>query len=233
MLRTLKKIPAYGWILGIVYYILQYGMYRLGDFLSDVIGTKANPWCPKIACIDDRIGVISIFVVIYVFSYVFWVCGPIAVSLTKKANFINYIIGLSAAYVVGFLIFVFAPSYMDRVAEGLMTAVKGNGPFDTMLRGIYAADGSDIAFNLFPSYHCLISLYCYLGIRKQPEISRGFKIYTAVMVVLICMSTLFTKQHYILDMVGGLGISLVCYLIVEKLDPAKKILEKKAKTISE
>ena len=50
-----------------------------------------------------------------------------------------------------------------------------------------------MAFNLFPSYHCLISTYCYLGVRKQPEISRGFRIYSLVMAALIGLSTLLTK----------------------------------------
>lgn len=226
--NTLKRIPKYGWICGIVYFILQYSMYRLGDWVSRLTGTINNAWCPKIAFIDDAIPVIAIFAVIYIFSYVFWICGPIAVSLTKKENFYNYIIGLSAAYIIGFLIFSFAPSYMDRVSEGLMQKVQGTGVFTNMLRTIYAADGSDLAFNLFPSYHCLISLYCYLGVRGQEEVSKGFRIYSLVMAILICLSTVFTKHHYFIDIVGGLGISLVCYFVVEKLNPGAKIVAKKA-----
>jgi membrane-associated phospholipid phosphatase len=96
------------------------------------------------------------------------------------------------------------------------------GFFNQLLATVYAADGSTLAFNLFPSYHCLISLYCYLGVRKQPEISKGFQVYSLVMVVLICLSTLFTKQHYIIDMIGGLGISLACYALMHRLDPGRK-----------
>jgi membrane-associated phospholipid phosphatase len=172
--------------------------------------------------IDDLFPVIPVFVVIYLFSYVFWICGPIAVSLTAKRNFVNYICGLSLAYVIGFLFFVFLPTCMDRTAEGLMAIAAEPGFFNQLLATVYAADGSTLAFNLFPSYHCLISLYCYLGVRKQPEISKGFQVYSLVMVVLICLSTLFTKQHYIIDMVGGLGISLACYALMHRLDPGRK-----------
>ncbi len=224
---TLKKIPWWGWLTGLFYFGLQYGMYRLADWISRLTGTISWAYVPKIPAIDDRIPVISIFVVFYLFSYVFWICGPIAASLTKKKNFLNYIIGLSAAYIVGFLIFIFAPTYMDRVAEGLMDAAAKPGLFNQLLAIVYSSDGSNLAFNLFPSYHCLISLYCYLGIRKQPEISKGFRVYSLVMTVLICMSTVFTKQHYAIDIVGGLSISIICYLVVRKLDPAGKILAKK------
>ena len=220
--ETVKSIPRWGWIVGFVYFGLQYGMYRLGELLSRVLGTVSYAFPCKIPVLDDLFPLVPAFAVIYLSSYFFWICGPIAVSLTKKRNFVNYICGLSLSYLIGFLFFVFLPTYMDRTAEGLMEAAKQPGIFNAMLATIYAADGSEYAFNLFPSYHCLISLYCYLGVRKQPEISKGFQVYSLVMVVLICLSTLFTKQHYIIDMVGGLGISLACYALMHRLDPGRK-----------
>jgi len=222
MLQKCKKIPWWGWAAGFFYFGLQYGMYRLADWLSRVFGTIAHAFPPKIPFIDNRIPVIAVFAVIYLYSYIFWICGPIAASLTKKRNFINYLVGLSAAYLVGFFIFLFCPTCMDRAAEGIMEIAARPGFFNGLLATIYGADGDALAFNLFPSYHCLISLYCYLGVRKQPEISKGFRIYSLVMTVLICMSTVFTKQHYFIDIIGGLGISLLCYTVVNRLDPGKK-----------
>ena len=219
--ETVKSIPRWGWIVGFVYFGLQYGMYRLGDWISRLTGTIERAFPPKIP-FDDLIPIIPVFAVIYLFSYVFWICGPIAVSLTKKRNFVNSIVGLSLAYLIGFLFFVFLPTCMDRSREGLMEVASRPGLFNWLLSIIYGADGSGMAFNLFPSYHCLISLYCYLGVRRQPEISKGFRIYSLIMTVLICLSTVFTKQHYVLDIAGGLGISLLCYWLVGIWDPGKK-----------
>lgn len=218
----IREVPRWGWAFGIVYFALQYGMYRLGELLSRVLGTVSYAFPCKIPVLDDLFPLVPAFAVIYLYSYFFWICGPIAVSLTKKRNFVNYICGLSLAYIIGFLFFIFLPTYMDRTAEGLMEAAKQPGIFNAMLATIYAADGSEYAFNLFPSYHCLISLYCYLGVRGQEEISRGFKIYSLVMVVLICLSTIYTKQHYVIDMVGGLGIAFFCYNLMGRLDPGKR-----------
>jgi len=222
ILKRIRRVPWWGWVFGFVYFGLQYGIYRLGDLLSRVFGTISGAICPKISIIDDHIPIIPVFAVIYLFSYVFWICGPIAVSLTKRRNFVNYITGLSIAYMIGFLFFVFVPTFMDRTAEGLMEQASQPGFFNGMLAMIYAADGSDLAFNLFPSYHCLISLYCYLGVRGQPEISMGFRAYSLIIVVLICLSTVFTKQHYFIDIVGGLGISLICYIVVNRIDPGRR-----------
>lgn len=226
--NRIKEIPAYGWILGVVYFGLQYGMYRLANFIANTTGTVSWAFIPKIPFIDDHIPVVSIFVVIYVFSYVFWIFGPIIASLTEKENFLNYIIGLSAAYIIGFLIFVFAPTYMDRTAEGLLEIANRPGLFNHLLGTVYSSDGSALAFNLFPSYHCLISLYCYLGIRKREEVSKGIRVYSLIMAMLICMSTVLTKQHYFADIIGGLSISIICYTVVQKLNPGRRIMERRS-----
>ena len=219
----LKRVPWWGWAFGIGYFALQRGLYRLGEWLSRALGTVAWAFECKIPVIDDLFPLVPAWTAIYVFvSYLFWIAGPVVVSLTKKRNFANYIIGLTLGYLVGFLFFAFMPTMMDRVKEGLMNVGEQPGLMNGLLAWVYSADGSEKAFNLFPSYHCLISAYCYLGVRKQPEISRGYKVFAFVLVILICLSTLYTKQHYIIDVFGGLGIAVICYAIVEKLDPGKR-----------
>jgi len=223
LVRQIRRVPWWGWTLGIVYFGLQYGLYRLGELLSRLLGTAAWAFECKIPFIDNLFPVVPVFSVVYiVFSYLFWISGPITASLTKRRNFVNYILGLNLAYFVGMLFFVFMPTCMDRTKEGLMAAAERPGFFNAFLAWIYAADGSDIAFNLFPSYHCLSSAYCYLGIRKQPEISKGYKVFSAGMALLICLSTLYTKQHYIIDVFGGVGIAVAAYAVMEKLDPGKR-----------
>lgn len=225
---TIKRIPVYGWVCAVLYFIIQYVLYLLADFLSKVIGTAEHAWSPRIPFLDDHIPLVGAFVLIYVFSYAFWVFAPLAVSLTRKENFYNYLVGITAAHIIAFVILCLAPTYMDRVSEGLLEAAEGRGLIKALLRFVYYGDGGARASNLFPSDHCLISMYCYLGIRKQPEISKGFKIYTLVMAILVFLSTLFTRQHYVLDVISGAGISLVCYAVVQKINPGKRIVERKS-----
>lgn len=197
----------------------------MGHLLSKVIRTIDYAFCPKIPAIDNLFPVIPVFVIIYIFSYVFWIYGPMAVSKTKPENFINYVIGLICAYSISFIIFAFFPSTMDRTAEGLFEIVERPGILNRLLGLIYTHDGGAFGFDLFPSFHCLSSLYCYLGVRKQPEISKGFKIYSLIMTVLICLSTLFTKQHYFVDTISGLGIAAACYLVTKRINPGKRLLK--------
>lgn len=223
--ERVRAIPLWGWGFGLLFLALEYGLYRLGAWLSIVLGTASYSFPCRLPGIDDRIPLVPVFVVVYVFSYVYWVCGTAAVTLTGRRNFINYIAGLSLAYAVGFLFFVFLPTYMDRTAEGLTEL--GSGAFSRMLKFIYAADGGERGFNLFPSYHCLTSVCCYLGVRKRPEISRGFRIYSLVMAILISLSAVLTKQHYLVDAAGGVGIAFLCFLAARRWDPGKRAEEER------
>ena len=217
-IEKVKSVPLSGWAAGLFFLFLEYGMYLLGTFLARVTGTMNWAFAPKIPFIDDNIPFIGVFVIIYIYSYVFWVCGPAAVSLTGKKNFTNFVVALLASYVVGFLFFVFMPTYIDRAAEGVYRYTEGPGAIAWMLRFIYSNDGAgDIGYNLFPSYHCLISMCCYLGVRKRPEISKGFRVYSFIMTVLICMSTVFIKQHYFMDIVGGLAVPAICFAVVYRI----------------
>ena len=225
--ETIKRIPKYGWIGAVSIFFFNYALYLLGPLLARLLGTESWAIAPKIPCIDDKFQYIPVFVLIYVISYVYWVHCILVVSLTEKRNFINYVIGLEASVILGFLIFIFMPTYMDRVAEGLLVKAKQPGVFNWMMKIIYAGDGWTRGRALFPSFHCLMSIYCYLGIRKRDEISTGFKAYTLVMLVLICLSTLYTKQHYFIDMIGGLGLPVISYAIVQKTDPATKFFKDK------
>ncbi len=122
--NKIKKAPRWAWPLGFLCIGLQYGLYRLADLLARVTGTIGRAFAPKIPAVDDLIPVVAAFIVIYVFSYIFWVCGPIAVSLTKRRNFVNYSVGRLLACRVGFLFCVLMPTCRDRAAEVLLDDVR-------------------------------------------------------------------------------------------------------------
>ena len=225
--EIIRRIPRYGWIAAPAIFFFNYALYVAGPLLARLLGTESWAFAPKIPFIDDKFQLIPAFVIIYVVSYAVWVFGILAVSLTDRRNFLNYVIGLETSVLIGFMLFILMPTIMDRVSEGVLQKVQEPGVLNWMMKFIYAADGWEKGRALFPSFHCLMSIYCYLGIRKQNEISRGFKVYTVVMTILICLSTLYTKQHYIVDVIGGLGIPVICYAIVRKLDPAGSIMKEK------
>lgn len=236
--KQIKRVPWYGWVCGVLFFALQFGFYNIA---KPIINAWSYQWRidPAIPQLDGIIPLVPYFFVqIYYFSWLFWIFAPIVVSVTKRENFLNYIIGLFASYVVGFCIFIFMPTYMDRTAVWGIKSTWGNqgdlvkeianhkGFSYWMMNMMVGNDGGTDNYNLFPSFHCSISLYAYLGIRGQKEVSKGSKIYALILVPLICLSTIFTKQHYFVDILGGIMLSIICYAVTQWFNPGKAMVEK-------
>ena len=77
---------------------------------------------------------------------------------------------------------------------------------------IYAADTNT---NVFPSMHVIGSAALYAATLYTPSIrKRGLDWVMLPLAVLISISTVFVKQHSILDVFAALALSLVLYLII-------------------
>ena len=205
-------IPLYGIAAGIGMFALQRGLYLLANVISEAAGF---PWhTSKIAWIDDRIPLWPAFVTVYVLSYRFWIAGPMAVSLCEMDHFKDFIAGMLLSFLVGAFIFTVYPTRMDRVAENLLNSDPGI--FNSWLQFIFRMDGTRYGTNLFPSYHCLISTCCYMGVRKRAEVPGWYRVFSFIFCIPIFMSTVVCKQHYILDIPSGITIAVVCHILAER-----------------
>lgn len=208
-----QKLRWYGIVIGLAYLALQHCIYLLGHNISGLVGN--TPFLPKIPFIDDAIPIISVFIIFYVWSYAFWAMGPMAASKCESDHFRDFLAAAILAMLVGAVVLIFAPTYMDRVEEGLYKLTDG-GILDQLRVWWYSLDGGDKAYNLFPSFHCLNSTMCYLGVMRRKEISKWFRVYSFVMMILIFASTVFVKQHFILDVFAGILISVISFAVCKK-----------------
>ena len=74
----------------------------------------------------------------------------------------------------------------------LRPVITDGGLWNQLALWLYSIDAAD---NLFPSIHCLVSWFCYLGIRGKKEIPVWYQRVSAVLAILVFVSTLLTKQH--------------------------------------
>ena len=85
--------------------------------------------------------------------------------------------------------------------------ILGQG-FDVWaLKEIYA---SDVRYNCFPSLHVA---QCFLAAFACHRVHRGVGIGAGVWAFLVGMSTVYTKQHYVLDVIGGMFLAYVAYVV--------------------
>ena len=211
--KNSTRVKGYGIVIGLIYALSQHGFYLAGHYLAEWIGFP--PFCPKIPW-DDLFPIVSVFIVPYVWSYLYWAMAPMAVSKCEKEHFADYMAANLVACVAGTLSLALFPTYMDRVAEGLFAVTENPTVFDKLREFWYSLDGSEMAYNLLPSFHCINSTLCYLGVAGRREIPKWFRIYSLVTALLIFVSTLYVKQHYILDVPTGVAIAAVAFLVCKK-----------------
>ncbi len=208
-----NRIKKYAILIGILYLAMQHAFYLAGHHLASWIGI--TPVLPKVP-LDDLIPIVSIFIIPYIWSYAYWAMGPMIVSKCEKEHFKDFLAALLLSCVAGMLVLAFFPTYMDRVAEGLFVVPANPTIFDKVRMFWYSLDGSRMAYNLLPSFHCMDSTLCYLGVAGRKEIPLWIRIYSLVITILIYASTVFVKQHYVLDIVSGVLLAVIAYAVCKK-----------------
>ena len=82
------RVKGYAIWIGILYLIMQHSIYMVGHYFALWFGF--TPFLPKIA-LDDRIPIVSVFIIPYIWSYAYWAMGPMAVSRCEKGHFADYL----------------------------------------------------------------------------------------------------------------------------------------------
>jgi membrane-associated phospholipid phosphatase len=152
---------------------------------------------------DAAIPFVPEFVFVYVAYYV-WVLLP-ALVLNHRVQFYRAVTAFGFAQAVAITVFVIVPSSMVR------PEITGGGPARDLLRLLYAIDPG---FNVLPSLHvahsALVAMY-FRSVRPAlfPLVAIGS--------LLISLSTLLIKQHWLWDVPAGLGLALVSYYVATPL----------------
>lgn len=68
--------------------------------------------------------------------------------------------------------------------------------------------GNDVAWNCMPSEHCMAAMIASLAMWDSNRRAGAFGFLSAL---LIGISTLFTKQHYLVDVIAGYGLAFGVY----------------------
>lgn len=85
--------------------------------------------------------------------------------------------------------------------------------FIDYIRGLYSTDTST---NVCPSIHVFNSIGANIAIWKSSTLRKRkwIPVSATILTVLICLSTMFLKQHSAVDVIAGIGLSLVMYFFV-------------------
>lgn len=157
--------------------------------------------------LDGRIPLWTPSAFIYLGCYLFWIVNYIWMARQEKKEMCRFFAADFISRTVCFVIFLVFPTTNTR------PVIQPDGFWNQVMLLVYRIDAAD---NLFPSIHCLVSWFCYIGIRGRKEIPMWYRGASCVMAVLVCVSTLTTKQHVLIDVAGGVLLAEACYWIAKK-----------------
>ena len=174
----------------------------------------AGLYYPMYSPLDDCIPFCEFFLIPYLFWFIYLVGMHIYTFFYDTDSFTKLMRFIIFTYSVTILIYLIFPTcQLLRPAE-----FERDNVFTRFMADFYAFDTNT---NVCPSLHVVGSLaVMFTGLQCQRLQSRGWKAGFIISAVLICISTVFLKQHSILDVLAALPLCLSGYYIVFRKRPA-------------
>jgi membrane-associated phospholipid phosphatase len=160
----------------------------------------ARRYAPEIA-FDRAVPLQPAWALVYGALYGFLIILPLFV-VRQEEQIRRTVFAYLTIWITSYVFFIAYPTIAPRPLE-----VAGDGFFVWSLRTLY---GADPPYNCFPSLHVAHSFVSALTIHR---VHRGAGILTLIAALLVAVSTLFTKQHYVVDVIAGIVLAFIAYLL--------------------
>jgi len=164
--------------------------------------------CYPVHCrLDDLIPFHEIFLIPYVFWYVLIVLSLLYFMLYNVDGFKNLQKYIIITQVVAMTIYILFPSRQD-----LRPVMFERDNFLTRcVEFLYAFDTNT---GVCPSLHVAYSLGIASVWLREKTASKPWKVFVLVAVILICLSTMFIKQHSAVDVLAAIPLGILAEWLV-------------------
>ena len=172
-----------------------------------VSGAIAKNGVDLSSTLDRKIPFIAIFIYPYLYWYAYIFIGAIFILSKDRRKYIKTLLGLYIGMCICYVVYYFFTVQIDR------PIVANRGLSNILVNIIYRGDKP---VNCFPSLHVLNSYF----IMRHTEKCWGKKwyAYTQITGILIILSTLFIKQHFIADGIAAIILVEIVMIFVNKID---------------
>lgn len=161
-----------------------------------------------VTSIDRSIPFVKEFAIPYVIWYPMVPLVFIYICVKDKRNYCRMIISFAFSLITCYIIFFFFQTTVPR------PSVVGNDIYSYIIKLIYKVDNP---YNCFPSIHVLVCTLMIEGIWKTRNKSNIIAAIVTVLGVAVMLSTVFIKQHVVLDGVSGILIASIMYFLANKI----------------
>lgn len=156
--------------------------------------------------LDKKIPFISIFIYPYIYWYIYIFIGTIFILLKDRRKYIRTLLAIYIGMCICYIVYYLYAVQIDR------PVVVNKGLSNILVNMIYKGDKP---VNCFPSLHVLNTYFIMRYTKK--EYGKRWYIYTQIIGILIIISTLFIKQHFIVDVISAIILVEIVMIFVNKI----------------
>lgn len=159
--------------------------------------------------LDDFIPFCEYFIIPYLMWFVYVAAAVLFLFFTNKEEYYRLCIYLFSGMTISLIVCTFFHNGTDfrPVLD------PEENIFTRMVAALYV---TDTPTNVFPSIHVYNSICTHVAVsrstilKKYPVLQYG----SLILTVLICMATVFLKQHSVVDVFGGCLLAYILYYVV-------------------
>lgn len=163
------------------------------------------------------------FAIPYFLWFLYIAAGYVFLFFNNRNDFLRMCAFLYIGMTTCLIIYMIFPNYQLLRAD-----YDTLGRTNVWIDSLKLLQSNDTYFNVFPSIHCLNSIGMNIALAKNKWFQKHpiLIALTTILTISICLSTVFVKQHSILDFFGAVVLSIPLYFISYVI-PWKKIFTKK------
>lgn len=198
----------HAWIL--LYFIIYFVWFLYLENRTSVEYYPIHIW------LDDLIPFCEYFIVPYLLWFAYIAAVIIYFFFKNRNDYYKCCAFLFTGMTICLIIYTFFPNQQNLRP----LVMERNNFFSGLVQFIYNTDTST---NVCPSIHVLNSIGAFIAIMESESLGKkkGICIGAGVLTILICLSTVFLKQHSVIDGLCALGLAIVLYAAVYKVNYSK------------
>ena len=157
--------------------------------------------------IDLYIPFIPYFVYFYIIWYLAIILIPYLLYLKDKLMFYKYYLSYILTIIISGIIYIIYPTKILR--PNIIT----NNISTFLVNTIYKLDNPPI--NLLPSMNCSFCFLFIFSTLLNKNIEKKYRLIILILSILIILSTVFIKQHLIIDIIASFIVSSLTFILIK------------------
>lgn len=205
------------------WYVFIYGIFYMICFA--LLEKRSYPRINIIHMkVDDAIPFCEYFIVPYLLWFAFVALTVLYFTFVNQDKKEYYQLICSLA--VGMTIFLLVSFFFPNGQTLRPTVFPRENIFTDMVRYLYMIDTPT---NILPSIHVFNTIACLTAIMRSPSLypRKGLIAGTNILSILIVLSTLFLKQHSMIDVLSAFLLNMICYQLFYAVEPEHSTVKRR------